>query len=98
MRPIDADAAKKLICSGCELGFCDICRRKMLLDAIDALPTIEPKRGKWKEDIGGFSCTVCGYHTDDDEIGNWDITFGRWKYCPSCGAMMRERSKDGEIR
>ena len=95
MRPIDADALKEK--ARVWIPHYDASVVMNLFDLIDNLadnmPTIEPKKGKWISNVGGFSCSNCGYQTDDDEIGNWDITFGKWVYCPHCGARM-ERSEE----
>lgn len=61
----------------------------MMFAALDVLPSVDPvKHARWISDTGGFYCSNCKHHTDDDEIGNWDITFGKWVYCPHCGAKM----------
>ena len=48
---------------------------------------LSPKEGSWvKSDKynGYFVCSVCGDCYVDPE---W-ITYGKWNYCPSCGAHM----------
>ena len=62
-------------------------------DIINKAPTIEPKRGEWiisyTDDYGikKTECSACG-----ESFITYDV-YG-WKYCPWCGASMRER--DGE--
>ena len=63
---------------------------------VDHAPTIEPKRGEWKEyDTGGesnvYECSVCGEP--------WELNAGtpqenNMNFCPNCGADMRP--KEGE--
>ena len=54
------------------------------VDALEQLPSAEPKRGKWepnKDDSAGcgfFVCSVCGADSYD-----------AWDFCPYCGADMR---------
>lgn len=56
-------------------------------DAIMSVPTIEPKKGKWKigeKDFGGYfdiECTACGWGIRSTGEPPWD-------YCPNCGARM----------
>ena len=67
-----------------------------LIDAINAIksiPTIEPKRGKWLEwiDCEGevfWKCSACGQVS---EASAADILY---KFCPFCGADMRERESE----
>lgn len=89
MRLIDADERKQQIESPYTEYPIMIQIRKALKDFIDDAPTIDTvKHARWISNTGGFSCSNCKYQTDDDEIGNWDITFGKWVYCPHCGAKM----------
>lgn len=54
---------------------------------LDALPSAEPKRGRWiyssYDDESGFDesweCDKCGYTTNIEETN----------FCPNCGADMR---------
>lgn len=51
---------------------------------IEALPTIEPRKGKWiyNKERGTakiWTCSECRWN---------DI--GEWNFCPNCGADMRE--------
>ena len=105
MRLIDADAFRQRMYheafetdtdmqkwdSGCWI------RYKMFENAIDEAPTIEPKRGEWKpfDLTWGRSiwyCTACKESTE----APCDIWEHKpiYKYCPNCGADMRE--KEGE--
>ena len=64
-------------------------RLKFAVAALNNLPAVDPvKHARWISDTGGSYCSNCKHHTDDDEIGNWDILFGKWVYCPHCGAKM----------
>ena len=54
---------------------------------IEQSPTIEPVKGKWitntrESGESFFTCSVCG----------WSVSYfwGKTKYCPNCGADMRE--------
>ena len=55
----------------------------MVVEMIHDAPTIEPRKGKWKEhkDYPGLAylCSECGY-----------FTTMRTNFCPNCGADMRE--------
>lgn len=54
--------------------------------AIMNLPSAEPKRGQWINDINyiGWTCSNCQYH--DGKLTD--------RYCPSCGARMYEGEED----
>ena len=64
--------------------------------ALEAIPTIEPKRGKWIEDICKydrayhFKCSVCG------EWNGLSVEEWNWKpnFCPNCGARMKGESDE----
>lgn len=59
---------------------------KALHMAISALS--EPKIGKWVHHDGGYSdhyeCTACGTPI---------VLTERWKFCPNCGADMRDEEE-----
>lgn len=63
-----------------------------LYDMIEELPSAEPKRGKWmlwNEPGNEYAyCSVCNAKFDQSDlyIGGTDYP----KYCPECGADMRE--------
>lgn len=74
---------------------------EMLTDGINELPTIEPKRGEWKEkEVVDYEettitqwqsacCSVCGkYHTTP-----YMYYFDNYNFCPNCGADMRKGSE-----
>lgn len=53
---------------------------------IDRLPSVEPKRGKWKNIVDGIeytwgTCDLCGARIP--------MPYMYYKYCPNCGADMR---------
>lgn len=91
MRLIDADTL--IISLGRVLfgdNYADACQ------AVDAMPTIEPKKGKWIHErlksenstIGYFDapeccCSECGGYVEH-ETG----------FCPHCGADMRQEGED----
>jgi rubrerythrin len=56
---------------------------EIVLELLKTQPTIEPRKGKWKEhkDYPGLAylCSECGY-----------FTTMRTNFCPNCGADMRE--------
>lgn len=55
--------------------------------AIKTLPNIEAepvKHGRWTTSPTGYPfCTNCDWCPEED-----DMTHGRYKYCPNCGALM----------
>lgn len=60
-------------------------QHKALKEAIERVPTVEPKHGHWVyvghgwAGEGIYKCSICGHQTPDD--GN---------YCSNCGARMNE--------
>ena len=65
-----------------------LCEVKLTLDAIPAADVREVVRGHWRKaktfDIdSAYECSVCGDTPFYDEIG-------KFNYCRSCGADMRE--------
>lgn len=69
--------------------------RKQILsivrNAIEKLPSAEPKKGKWIGEGDGYAdgymvydlwyCSNCDYCYEGDEEPDWN-------YCPNCGAKM----------
>ena len=58
--------------------------------ALEAIPTIEPKRGEWI-DMGDFEkCSVCkGTHLKEFQSYYGKTTWIKTPYCPHCGARMK---------
>lgn len=63
---------------------------------VDNAPTIDPEslrpKGRWeprKDAIGFVRCSVCH---DCNIYGDW-ADGEKWRYCPNCGADMREVRK-----
>ncbi len=92
MRLIDGDTL--IISLGKVLfgdNYADACQ------AVDAMPTIEPKKGKWieldcDEDKYDIVKCPCCKHTFTVDSYHWtDIGFVKddFKFCPNCGADMR---------
>ena len=60
-------------------------RDEKILEAIAALPSAEPRTGKWIRDGHHIRCDQCGiYMCDTDREGDRIPT----EFCPSCGAKM----------
>ena len=53
-------------------------KTKDVVEALEAIPTIEPKRGEWIDFKNGWKCSACGKW--NNEMSN---------FCPNCGADMR---------
>lgn len=74
MRAIDADAL---------IAYCDEKWIPLNVDAVNAQPTIEPRRGKWiYNQLRGttriWRCSECGWND-----------LAQFNFCPHCGADMR---------
>lgn len=90
MRPIDADVLSEGVCfvinNSKELVTSSVVR-KAVLSLIDTQPIIEAepvKHGRWAPSLSGYPfCSNCDWCPEED-----DMTHGRYKYCPSCGALM----------
>ena len=90
MRMIEADALKKsvscVISNSKELVTSSVALKAVLL-LIDAQPAVkaEPvKHAHWEPSRTGYPfCSNCIWCPEED-----DMTHGRYKYCPSCGALM----------
>ena len=92
MRLIDADKADVNFIN---TYYSDHCRTDDVQEWLDEQPTIEAKpvvHGKWEimpcGPVAVYGCSVCGEK----------IPFGKFpdemKYCPVCGADMRERKEN----
>ena len=75
--------------------FTELCEAvEIAIQALSAQP--ERKKGKWipmfnGEFMGGaywFGCSNCGRIVPD-------VRNGGWKFCPNCGARMKEGEQDG---
>lgn len=68
--------------------------------AIDALPSAEPKKGKWIDypKVGVKNkilchCSECGmqvFFEIDNDINPYITKKENYRFCPNCGAMMEE--------
>lgn len=95
-RLIDADALKKDLDAWARvINKPKYYVREEALYIIDAMPTIEPKRGEWvrvEETRAEWRCSNC-----NDVIGLVDSaitpTDADIYFCPNCGADMREAKK-----
>ena len=67
---------------------------KDIVDMLNDLPSIQPKRGKWiyGEDeygIDGYHCDKCGFFVPWDYAHKFINYIADYNFCPSCGADMR---------
>lgn len=75
-------------------NFHEPCNLTGMIDAIEALPTIDPvKHGRWETEVRAiqgykipfFACSNCGKNAVEE-----------YRYCPNCGARMMEGRADDE--
>ena len=64
---------------------------------IEQLPSVQPTRpkGKWIDDCGKFYCSEC--KAEYDEIYETHSHTYYSKFCPNCGADMREGEINGTL-
>ena len=65
---------------------------KNLEEIVSELPSVnpqEPKTGHW--DSRTCKCSECGY-----QIAFSEYAERKYKYCPNCGADMRDKERDNE--
>lgn len=102
-RLIDANALLKKayeMCTACEnssmIPHCTKCDFPVLYDLVKSAPTVDAvpvKRGNWDREDGEYGgyvlCSECGLNLDvsDYEKQEWREIL---RFCPSCGADMRE--------
>ena len=60
-----------------------------LAPAADVVPV---RHGRWIWDDEGYHCSECFYHAYG-ETG--EVLSGNWRYCPNCGANMKDGDNDG---
>ena len=57
-------------------------RDNKIIEAVEQLPPIQPKRGRW---IDGY-CSECGAHAPFWAMAS---TYHKSNFCPNCGVNMR---------
>lgn len=56
---------------------------------------VERKKGKWiAQKGGGYRCSECKHYALDERDGNLIHVSAKTKFCPYCGADMREGKPD----
>ena len=92
MRLIDADAYIK---------YCEESWIPLNVDAVKAQPTVdvvEREKGKWMaQKGGGYRCSECKHYALDEREGNLIHVSAKTKFCPHCGADMREEKTDENL-
>lgn len=102
MGMIDKDTVINMINAMREEGYCDareIRDRIMFMPEIDAEPV---KRGRWIDKPDEYCetniirhCSECGWSVFKC---NPLYDFGRWNYCPHCGAKMQDGgAENGDV-
>ena len=102
MRPIDADKLKRKVqriateAWMMKLNASVETTLNQFLDYIDQAPTIEPKRGEWvdaeiRHKDGVLPIQVC---SECKTFYPLEYTGGGHRFCPNCGASMREREDE----
>lgn len=91
-------------CEGCPYGFGG-CEEKLMKDAAKAIEDLSknsPKHGKWclDSEYEYIECSLCGgaFYTGADSTNEAKRFMENGyapNYCPSCGADMRPRPKEG---
>ena len=73
-------------------------RDNKIIEAVEQLPPIQPKRGKWIRTGNGslydhYECSECGKAPKWECMGDnrWKIAFTG--FCPNCGAKMEVNSE-----
>ena len=77
-------------------------RQNEIIDIINALPSVEPKTGKWKSTTSGdhYKCSVCGYRAgywfNEENSCEYSLDMSEWlsDFCPNCGARMTKGGDD----
>ena len=59
------------------------------IEPVDAVPV---RRGRWKEDTGGYGFWICSHCGFVSEASGADILY---RYCPNCGARLIEEDNNG---
>lgn len=77
-----------------------------VIDDIPSVDAVEVVHGRWEDVYGGkyqnkrFRCTVCKekalFKFSQDELLSWHEEQKLSRYCPNCGADMRERKDNGK--
>lgn len=82
-----------MMMNGC---LCGLERAIMETIAIPATDVSDQKHGKWQmKDLCQGVCSECGFKQIGDRFNNtYLFKPDKYKYCPNCGADMRQ--KDGE--
>ena len=85
------DALNDLIAGVTENGY-EWIYKDDALEAVNELPSAQPKRGKWRNYEGVLTCSECAsefYNTIMEFCGD-DVPH----FCPDCGADMRTKETD----
>lgn len=84
----------------CYNGYSDTYDKSYIIGVLEELPSVEPKKGKWKpfertwtSGRSVWACDACGETVDVPTLNGKPI----FDYCPWCGSFMgEERSEDAE--
>ena len=92
-RYIDAELALKLKDKDMNYVY-DLYDLEDFLAGVPAANVVEVKHGEWKRVECGTICTQCRRVYDNDFEFSHEKVKQYFKYCPECGADMRERGNN----
>lgn len=90
MALIDSEQTKEYL-----LRACPMLSEDYLVAVLNSIPSERPK-GKWNYLFNSnYGCSICGaWYQTTDNYGNPSDAPIKFKFCPNCGADMREEEDE----